>query len=87
MVYVEDPALVTDAKLLADGPNYKLSLKTQDVYGLKMKDVYQTPVWSSKKNEIAFVDENGLVYARKAGKTVISTKINGKNVRINVIVN
>ncbi len=49
-----------------------------------IRAVHQTPVWSSKKKDIAFVDENGTVYARTAGSTILSTKLNGKTYKITV---
>ena len=83
-VYVEKPEPVTDAKLTANGNKWELNLSKKNVYTVKLKDTYQTPVWSSKKNDIAFVDENGTVYARNTGKTTITTKINNRLIKIDV---
>lgn len=83
-VYVENPEIITDQKLVKNGNNYELKLPQNSVYAVKLKDIHQTPVWSSKKKDIAFVDENGTVYARNAGSTVLSTKLNGKTYKINV---
>ena len=85
-IYVENPSLITDSKLKSEGNGYKLDLKRHDVYVIKATEVYQTPVWSSKKREVAFVDENGTIYARQPGKTIISTKINGKTIKISITV-
>ena len=86
VVYVENPMLVTEGKLRPYENGYRLELNKQEVFDLKLKDVYQTIVWNSQKKEIAFIDENGVIYARNKGKTVISTKINGKKVKIAVFV-
>ncbi len=86
MVYVEDPGLATDEKLTQNGNAWKLSLKKNDVYTVRTKGIYQTPVWSSKNKKIAFVDENGTIYARKKGTATVSTKINGKAVKVIVTV-
>ncbi len=83
-VYAEDPKPVTDSKLTPDGNAWSLRLDKNAVYQINMSDLYQTPVYNSKKNSIAFVDENGTVYARGSGKTIISTKINGKVIKIKV---
>ena len=82
MVYVENPSLTTDEKLTQNGNTWQLSLKKNDVYTIRTKDIYQTPVWSSKNNKTAFVDENGTIYARKSGKATISTKVNGKIIKV-----
>ena len=46
--------------------------------------VYQKLNWKSSKKAIAFVDENGVIEARKAGKSTVSTKINGATIKIEV---
>jgi len=83
-VYVENPDIVTDQKMTRNGNKLELKVPANGVYIIKLKDVYQTPLWNSKNRNIALVDENGTIYARKSGNTIISTKINGKTVKINV---
>ena len=53
---------------------------------LSMKNTEQKVLLRSSKNHIAFVDGKGVLTARKKGKAVISTKINGKTVKITVTV-
>ncbi len=52
----------------------------------KINNVYQTLNYKSNKPKVAFVDENGYVYARKTGKAVISAKVNGKTYKITITV-
>lgn len=42
--------------------------------------------WKSSKAANAFVDENGVIEARKVGKSTVSAKINGITVKIEVII-
>ncbi|MBP5609477.1 MAG: hypothetical protein J6X66_14570 [Lachnospiraceae bacterium] len=46
----------------------------------------QPVVFKSSKPDIAFMDENGKVTARRKGKAKFTTKIDGKTVTINVVV-
>ncbi len=84
MVYVESPEFETDDKLVKNGNKYALALKAGEAYRIRMKNVYQTINYSSSKKSVAFVDENGFVYARKPGKANITAKINGKTYKISV---
>ncbi len=90
LVYVEDPSFVTEGegnKLTKNGNKYELKLKVGEIYNrVQMKDVYQTYLLKSSNAAVAFVDENGIVYARKKGKANITTTINGKRYQIGVIV-
>jgi len=87
LVYVEDPEFSTDDKLKLNNGKYELSLKTGDIYNrVKMKNVYQTVNLKSNKPAVAFIDENGIIYARGKGKSTVSTKINGKTYIIKVTV-
>ncbi len=83
LVYVEDPEFNTDDKLKLDKNKYVMTLKEGSVYNrVTMKNVFQTTVYKSSKPAVAFIDENGVIYARSKGKTNISTKINGKTFKI-----
>lgn len=90
LVYVEDPTFVTEGegnKLIKNGNNYELKLKVGETYNrVRMQDVFQTYNLKSSSAAVAFVDENGIVYARKKGKANISTTINGKAYKIAVTV-
>ncbi len=87
-VHVEDPDLSTeDSRLGRTGNNeYLLTLKTGTRFVIDLPDVSQHIAWKSKDKKIAFVDENGIIEGRKTGKTYVSAKINGTNVKIKVFV-
>lgn len=42
--------------------------------------------WSSSKKTVASVNKDGLVMAKKAGKAVITARVQGKKLRCNVVV-
>ena len=44
----------------------------------------KTATCKSSKSSVAFIDENGVIYARKAGTANITAKINGKTYKIKV---
>ncbi|MCR5651963.1 MAG: InlB B-repeat-containing protein [Lachnospiraceae bacterium] len=87
-VHVEDPDISTeDSRLGRTGNNeYLLTLKTGTRFVIDLPDVSQHITWKSKDKKIAFVDENGIIEGRKTGKTYVSAKINGTNVKIKVFV-
>ena len=85
VVYVEDPAFKTDSVLIKNGNSYEMTLDAGKVYNrVRMDNVFQTVTCKSSKSSVAFIDENGVIYARKAGTANITTKINGKTYRIKV---
>jgi len=87
LVYVEDPAFNTDDKLKLNNNKYTMTLKKGEVYNrVTMKNVVQTVYYKSSKTSVAFIDENGVIYARGIGKANITTKINGKTCKIAVTV-
>ncbi len=89
LVYVENPALTVDSKLKNDTKpgNYVLELNRGEKYdGLKVTGLVQQAIFMSSKKNVAFVDENGMVYARSSGKAKISMKIKGRAINVNVIV-
>ena len=89
-VYVEEPVLEEGVGLKQKSAyTYTLTIKEGDRYELGYRDdkgyaLYQRPVYKSSKPLCAFADENGTVYAYKAGNTTISTRINGKVLKIRV---
>ena len=89
-VFVEDPAIVTSAALKQDSAYaYTLNLNAGESFDLVYLDgsghaMYQQPVYKSTKPLCAFADEYGTIYAYKAGESTISTKINGKLLKIKV---
>ena len=52
-------------------------VKIGGTYTLRLKGVAGTVVWSSDNEEIASVDENGVVYGKKAGKANITAEFFG----------
>lgn len=87
-VHVENPAIsLNDERIGRVKENeYMLRLRRGTRYMLEMPDVVQQVVWKSKNKKIAFVDEYGIVEARKLGDTTVSTKINGTTVKVRVYV-
>jgi len=91
-VYVEDPVLVMGSKLKhKSGSKYTLELTEGESFVLQMLDVYQSPVYSSSKKDVAIVDEMGVITAKSAGskgraKSTISAKINGVKISIELTV-
>ncbi len=83
IVYVEIPTLTT-SKVSGSFPKYSLNMKVGDTVELQEKQMYQNVLYRSNKNDIAFVDEEGVITARKAGKATITAKVNGKKVTITV---
>ncbi len=91
-VYVEKPELVPDEQLTAgkvskNGPTYNLNLATGTRYLIPSGTwIAQTLNWKSSKSNVAFVDEYGVIEARKKGKAKVTTTVNGKTITINVSV-
>ena len=86
--YVENPEYdIDDKRFVRSGNKYYLTLEQGDVFNrVKLKGIYQTVIFKSNKNAVAFVDENGLIYARSRGKANVTAKINGKSFTIQVTV-
>ncbi|MCR4643588.1 MAG: leucine-rich repeat protein [Lachnospiraceae bacterium] len=71
----------------AKGKNkYNLTLKAGESVSLGFVFVDQEYVFKSSKQDVAYVDEDGWVVAKAAGKTKLTTKINGKTITVNVVV-
>lgn len=87
-VYVESTSLVTDEYLqkASKSNTYTLSLKLGQKYLIQGTQIYQELTWKSSKSTVAFIDENSLVKGKQAGKSVLTTKLNGQTLRINVVV-
>ncbi|MCR5250956.1 MAG: InlB B-repeat-containing protein [Lachnospiraceae bacterium] len=93
-LFAEDLALKTasdaDAAKLAaaKGKNkYTLTLNAGDEPELAFGYVKQAVVFKSSKPDIAFIDENGKVSARRAGKAKFTAKVDGKTITVTVNVN
>ena len=94
-VYVEAPTIETDDTLTDAGGsnekkiNLKISLDQGALYDLsgQYRGIAQAVTWKSSKPAVAFVDENGNIRANSAGntgKTVLSTKVNGVTIKVEV---
>ncbi len=90
LTYVEDPEFDTEAsggKIVKNGNKYEMKLKVGDVVNrVSMKNVSRSVSFKNSKPAVAFIDENGVVYARSKGKTNITTNINGKSYKLAVTV-
>ena len=88
--YVEEPKFSSDSagrlKLDSSGLKGTLELEAGEVYIIKTSGIYQDVNFKSSKKDRAFVDENGVIYARKAGNTNITAKVNGKTLKLTVTV-
>ncbi len=88
-VYVEEAALDTSDSRIKEGAKantYTLTLKKGTRYLISAPSVYQKLNWKSSKASCAFVNENDIIEGRKAGKSNVTTKINGVTVKIEVII-
>ncbi|MBR5421390.1 MAG: Ig-like domain-containing protein [Lachnospiraceae bacterium] len=84
---VENITLKNTELKTAKGKNkYTLEMNVDDVLPLNFAYVQQDLLFKSSKPDIAFANENGVIEARAAGKSKITTKINGKTVTVTVIV-
>lgn len=84
-VYVDSATLTGEGLAAAKGANkYDLTIKAGESTTLDFAEIYQNVVFKSSKPETAFIDEDGNVYARKAGKAKFTTKVNGKTITVNV---
>jgi len=87
LVYVEDPDFKTDDKLKLENKKYTMTLKKGEVYNrVQLNNVFQTIQYKTSKSSVAFIDENGVIYARGKGKANITVKINGKTLKLAVTV-
>ena len=82
-VYVEDPVITAEG-ITGKYPTYTLALKKGQTVILGIDQVYQDVIFKSNKNNIAFMNEDGVISARNKGKAVMTTKINGKKVTLKV---
>lgn len=88
-VYVEEPELETDDSLKKSGTGYTLEMNEGTIYNrVKLKNTYQTVNFVSSRPAEVFIDENGIVYARKKGKKKVNItgSVNGKKIKISVSV-
>ena len=84
LVYVEDPT-ITSEKITSTGTNkYSMLMKPGDKVKLKFMNMEQRVLFKSSKTAVAYDNGMGVIKAKKAGKTTLKAKINGKTVTIKV---
>ncbi len=79
-VHVEDPSIKGSAKPYSQ----KLTMTVGDVTkdDVSLNSVQQPVIFKSSKNNVAYMDDNGLIHARGKGTAKITAKVNGKTVKI-----
>ena len=85
IVYVEDP-YITNTNVYGGSSKYNVTLKSGQTVVLTHRQVYQNILYKSNKNDVAFIDEAGVLTARNRGKATVTGKVNGKKITINVTV-
>ena len=80
--YVEEPEMIFAGSAIKN--NGQTQMNAGQMKQLKLNRVYQTLNYKSSKPSVAFIDENGFIYARNPGRAVISSKINGQTFRFTV---
>ena len=82
-VIVEDPKI---PGLSGKAPNYTVSIKKGETMDLDLSGIFQPITFKSSKSSVAFIDTKGTLYGRTKGSANITTRINGKTVKIKVTV-
>ena len=89
-VYVLSEDIRMKGSYLEGGKNnkytLKLNLEGRKCTAISAENVMQPVIFKSSKPDIAFMDENGQVTARRKGKAKFTAKIDGKTITINVVV-
>ena len=82
-VIVEDPKI---PGLSGKAPNYTVSIKKGETMELDLSGISQPIAFKSSKSSVAFIDTKGKLYGRTKGSANITTRVNGKTVKIKVTV-
>lgn len=85
-VYVEDITIKTDGITAGKKNKYTLKMKAGETKEIRFANVHQPVLFKSSKPQVAYETGSGVIKAKKKGKTKLTTKINGKTVTINVVV-
>ena len=84
-VFVEDLTIEATGLTSPKANKYNMEITAgADVDLVYATTLTQDVVFKSNKPEIAFVDEDGTVHARNAGKAKFTAKVNGKTITVNV---
>ncbi len=81
-VYTEVPAFLAEGLVMSGKNKYSMTLSAGSKMQIFGEGFKQPAVFTGGKAGVAFIDENGRLYARKAGKCSFTAKINGKKYRI-----
>ncbi|MCR4641526.1 MAG: Ig-like domain-containing protein [Lachnospiraceae bacterium] len=85
--FVEDPVLSAEGLQRVRLTNkYNITMNAGDERELKFNSITQSVIFKSSKPEVAYVTSDGIVVARKPGKTTLTAKVNGKTISIKVTV-
>ncbi|MBQ3601476.1 MAG: SLAP domain-containing protein [Lachnospiraceae bacterium] len=84
--YVEYLIMVTAEEAAPTLNTSKLTITAGQKSKLSVYDAAGTVTWSSNKKSVATVTDNGVVKAKKAGKAVITAKVDGYELKCNVVV-
>lgn len=91
-VYVEDPSLNTSSDGLSNGSKarqYVLNLKKGAAFSLKdqYRGISRGVVWKNSKPAVAYIDENGVIHANRAGttgSTNLTATVGGVSLKVTV---
>lgn len=84
-VIVEDPSIKNEDVTISK-KKYNLMIAEGHTLPITVANVDRIVTFSSNKPSVAYVNENGELVAKNAGKAKLTTKINGKTITINVTV-
>ena len=83
-VFVEDITIRTAGFSSKKKNDYTVDMSVGEIKKIEYAYVDQSVVYKSSAPDVAFIDENGNLIARKAGKAKLTTTINGKKIKITV---
>jgi len=83
-VFVEDITIKTAGFSSKKKNDYTVDMSAGEIKKIEYAYVDQSVVYKSSAPDVAFIDENGNLIARKAGKAKLTTTINGKKIKITV---
>ncbi len=85
-VYVENPAIVSSVIVSSGKNKYNVKLSQGEAANIEFEDMERDVIFKSSKADIAFADENMVIWGARPGKAKLTAKINGKTITINVTV-
>ena len=85
-VYVENPAIVSSVIVSSGKNKYNVKLSRGEAANIEFEDMERDVIFKSSKADIAFADENMVIWGARPGKAKLTAKVNGKTITINVTV-